>query len=374
VDFTRWEEQAEKLERLVTAIRHRQSGGGKREAGTTVSLSFPVPTGALSPDSPLYIERDYDRRMRQLTVQGGNTIIIEGARQMGKSSLVARALAHARVQQCTVIDFDFQELDERDFRSLGPLLRRLADTICERLRLGITPVEIWKGPLGAKDKLTTFIQDAVLQGVRMPVVIVMDEVDRVFGRSYQDDFFALLRAWHNRRARDPLWKKLNLVLAYSTDPRQAIKDVGQSPFNVGSKMRLSDFTLEEVWELNRRYQSPLKRKDQIQSLMDIIGGHPYLAQQAFSALASQTQALPAILNIDNAGSRPFADHLEHYRGRLLARPELQRAMRQVLRFGNCPTLDGFLQLRALGLVTGNDHRATIPKCRLYAAYFQRVLL
>lgn len=217
------------------------------------------------------------------------------------------------------------------------------------------------------------MRDAVLQGARMPVVVVMDEVDRVFGRPYQDDFFALLRAWHNRRARDPLWKKLNLVLAYSTDPRQAIKDLRQSPFNVGTKIQLGDFSLDDVWELNRRYQSPLKRKDQLQSLMNIIGGHPYLAQQAFSALATHTHTLPAILNIDNADSGPFADHLEHYRGRLVAVPELQRAMRQVMLNGNCPTYEVFLQLRALGLIMGNNHHAAAPRCRLYAAYFHRVL-
>src|SRR5262249_20289220 len=156
-----------------------------RKTVTTVSLSFEVPTGALSPDSPFYIERDPDRRMRQLTTQEGNTIVIEGARQMGKSSLVARVLAYVRLRQCPVIDFDFQELDEEVLSSLGTLLRYLADTICERLHLAISPDETWSGPLGTKDKLTAFMQDAVLPGSPMPVVVVMDEVDRVFGRSYQ---------------------------------------------------------------------------------------------------------------------------------------------------------------------------------------------
>ena len=78
------------------------------------------------------------------------------------------------------------------------------------------------------------------------MLIVMDEVDRVFGRPYQDDFFALLHAWHNRRARDPLWRKLNLVLAYSTDPRQAIEDPNQSPFNVGTKIQLDYFSVASL--------------------------------------------------------------------------------------------------------------------------------
>jgi hypothetical protein len=46
----------------------------------------------------------------------------------------------------------------------------------------------------------------------MPVVIVLDEVDRVFGRVYQNDFFGLLRFWHSdHRAATP---KCRLYAAY----------------------------------------------------------------------------------------------------------------------------------------------------------------
>jgi hypothetical protein len=243
----------------------------------------------------------------------------------------------------------------------------------ERLRLAASPEHIWQGPRGAKDKLTAFIHNYVLHGARMPVVLGMDEVDRVFGHPYQDDFFALLRAWHNRRAREPLWRKLNLVLAYSTDPRQAIQDPNQSPFNVGTKIQLEDFSPDEVWELNRRYEFPLKNTEQLAALIDIIGGHPYLAQQALYALAAQTHTLPSLLNPENAEAGPFADHLRHHWRRLASAPELGQAMRQGIMNGNCPTYDTFMQLRALGLVTGSSQHMVAPRCRLYAAYFQRVL-
>ncbi|MBI3330029.1 MAG: AAA-like domain-containing protein [Nitrospinae bacterium] len=74
-----------------------------------------------------------------------------------------------------------------------------------------------------------------------------------------DNFFGLLRHWHTKRAFEPLWKKLNLVLAYSTDQRQAIRDPNQSPFNVGIKIELRDFSFDEVWKLNRRYGRPRQR-------------------------------------------------------------------------------------------------------------------
>jgi hypothetical protein len=291
---------------------------------------------------------------------------------MGKSSLLVRALAHARSNQCTVVDFDFQDFDEHYFGDLGTLLRYLADAIYDRLRLAASPDEIWKRPLGAKDKLTFFIQSYVLQGALMPVVLVMDEVDRVFGRPYQDDFFGLLRAWHNRRAREPLWKKLNLVLAYSTDPRQAIKDLNQSPFNVGTKVQLDDFSADEIWDLNHRYGRPLRRKNQIQPVMDLITGHPYLAQRVFYALAAQTHTLPYLLDPANADDGPFADHLHHYRNLLESEPTLQQGMKQVIMNGSCPNYDVFSRLRSVGLIRGKSHKDTKPRCRLYDEYFKRV--
>ena len=51
-----------------------------------------------------------------------------------------------------------------------------------------------------KEKLTAVLDDHVLGRPGPPIVLVLDEVDRVFGRTYQYDFFGLLRSWHNARA------------------------------------------------------------------------------------------------------------------------------------------------------------------------------
>ena len=216
IDLIRSKNRAERLQRLIAALRRLTA---RRRSQETSNQSLPsiVPTGPLSPSSGLYIERDHDRLVRRTMLHSGGTILIEGARQMGKSSLLARALHHARQAQRTVLDYDFQNLDEACFDSLETLLRYLADTICERLQLALSPEGVWQGPRGLKEKLTAFVRNNVLQELPGQVVLVMDEVDRVFGRSYQDDFFGLLRAWHGMHVRDPLWERFSMVLAYSTD-------------------------------------------------------------------------------------------------------------------------------------------------------------
>lgn len=376
LDFTATteRERTATLERLVTALRQRLPSSRQRASTVPIAVPFEVPTGTLSPDSAVYIERQFDRVLQQQVGREGSTTHIEGARQMGKSSLIQRAMAQVRAREYRVIDFDFQLFDGRYLENLETFLRSLADAIHDRLKLAATPDETWRGPLGAKTKLTTYLGDYVLRGAVMPTVLVMDEVDRVFGRDYQNDFFGLLRAWHNQRARDPLWRNFHLVLAYANDPRAAITDLQQSPFNVGTTIRLEDFTLPEVREVNHRYGRPLKSTRELQWLMDTIGGHPYLVQQALYALATRTQTLSALLDASNAESGPFADHLQAHAHRLDAAPESRQAMVRVLRNGQCPTREAFLRLRAMGLVTGRNHHAVTPRCRLYDTYFHEVLL
>jgi AAA domain-containing protein len=68
-----------------------------------------------------------------------------------------------------------------------------------------------------------------------------------------EDFFGTLRAWTNRRATHPPWAKLNLVIAHSTEPGLWIRDLNQSPFNVGFRFALRDLSPAQVHDLNGRY-------------------------------------------------------------------------------------------------------------------------
>lgn len=60
IDFTRATEHEAGRERLVSALRQRLATRRSRSTTATVALSFELPTGALAPSSPVYIERQYD--------------------------------------------------------------------------------------------------------------------------------------------------------------------------------------------------------------------------------------------------------------------------------------------------------------------------
>ena len=328
-----------------------------------------VDTGSVKLDSPFYIRREADARILRLIRTQGTTTVVKGARQMGKSSLLARVHAEARRIYQKSCYLDFQLLDDAILTSLDTLLRYLARRIARTFKLSVRPDDYWDEFLGPKDNLTDFIADAILSEATLPVVLVFDEADRVFHFPYRDDFFATIRGWHNLRATEDSWNYLNLVIAHSTEPYLWIQDIHQSPFNVGAPIWLDNFDFAQVAELNARHGSPLKTDRDIQDLMHLVGGQPYLVQQAFYTLAINRWTMAQLQKVAPSETGPFADHLRGHLWLLQEHKELKSVMQRVLRDGVCEEELHFQRLKAAGLVEGTTRHALQIRCQLYEIYF-----
>lgn len=364
--FTAAADEKLSLHRLLQVLRARHAATRTKKKTGIISE---VPSGTLLPDSPVYVARRDDPKVKAQAPGSGTTTTVRGAWQMGKSSLLARGIVHAREQGCIVLDFDFQDVDSHYFSSLNTLLRYLADSMCERLNPDVAPDHVWSSPrFGAKDKIRSYLENEILSSGD-PVLLVIDEADRVIGKKYQADFFGMLRAWHNRRATNPVWRQFNLLMSISTAPHQMIRVPTQSPFNVGVKVRLEGFTLDELWELNRLHGRPVRQKDQIKRIRDFIGGHPYLAQRTLYSIASGEGTIEQLLDVDHVAPGPFEDHLQQLLSHLEKHRELKQAFRQVMDKGSCPHVDRFWRLRSLGLVVGANPQSVKPACRLYEHFF-----
>ncbi|MGQ0594943.1 MAG: AAA-like domain-containing protein [Gammaproteobacteria bacterium] len=330
-------------------------------------------SGAIRLDSPFYVLRETDAELEDQLKRPGDTTIIKGARQMGKSSLLARAGVFARNNGSAVSYIDLQQIDAPRLDSLDGLLRYLGSRMGRDFKATLKAQDYWDDALGPKDNLTDFIEDAILAGAIPSIVLLLDETDRVFGFDYRDDFFATLRFWHNRRATHPLWQRFNLVLAHSTEPALWIQDINQSPFNVGVKLRLRDFTVKEVDHLNTRYQSPLRTDGEIARLHVLVGGQPYLTRQGLYWMASQKASFAEFVKtaIDIAG--PFGDHLRRLIWLVQQEPGLKQAAAQVLRDGRCDSETYFQRLSSAGIVIGPSRDEAGLRCFLYERHFARFL-
>lgn len=345
-------------------------------AGAPLPAADPrLETGTMRLDSPFYVRREADQDVERLVGMQGSTTIVSGPRQVGKSSLITRALRHATGQDQAAVYVDFQLVDERHLRTLGEIFWYLAGRISRVLNTHLRPADVWDradDSVGEKEGLADFIHRAVLATAERPVVLVFDEVDRLFDRDYRDDFFATVRGWHNHRAIDDGWARLNIVLAHATEPGLWIRNLNQSPFNVGERIRVDDFTAEQVSSLNARHRSPLPANE-IETLMRLLGGHPYLVRHALYLTSTGKVTLAELVRIGADDQGPFGDHL---RGRLWSLRDSERlraAIRTVLRHGVCRDEHDFQALRAAGFVRGTHRDESAMRCELYRDYFERHL-
>lgn len=331
--------------------------------------SLEAPGGVVKLRDTLYIERRADEQLRREVIKQGTTTTIRASRQTGKSSLLVRGVNYARERGAQIINFDLQRIDTDRLTAPDLFLRDLAELIVRKLRLDVGEVEkFWRGSLGPQYKLTYLMEDYVLPETESSIVLALDEVDRLLDVPFHNDFFALLRSWHNSRALDEAWDKLNIVMVISTEPYQLISEVNQSPFNVGLRLYLEDFDKSQVGELNRRHGAPVSETD-FPELVNLLGGHPYLTRKALYHLVADQISWGDLMRVVALDNGPFGDHLRRHHWLLRDKPELRAALKQVIETQSCSDEMARFRLLQAGLVkgSGDDYAC---RCDLYRIYFE----
>jgi hypothetical protein len=322
-----------------------------------------APGGAVKLRSRFYIERSADSKLKWEVLKRGTTTTIRASRQTGKSSLLVRGVHHAREKGRKVVHLDFQLIDPDQLQTLDIFLRHFAEITARELCLDPGEVEkSWRGSLGAKGKLTYLLEDYILPETKAPIVLAMDEVDRLLQTAFHTEFFAMLRAWRNI---------LNMVMVISTEPYLLIDDIHQSPFNVGLMLSLDDFDGAQVRDLNHRHGAPLA-DDEIPRLMALLNGHPYLTRKALYTLVVERMTWAELTEISATEDSPFSDHLRRYLWLLRDKLELTNAMKSIIRQGTCSDVALFYRLYRAGLVKGSG-RACACRCQLYETYLRERL-
>jgi AAA-like domain/TIR domain/CHAT domain len=333
-----------------------------------------MPEGTMDAESRFYVERSTDAvALKTIDRAGGVTITIKGPRQMGKSSLLIRIKARAEEAGKRVAYLDFQLFDQSALQDADQFYRQFCEWLTVELELENKVADYWESPLGNSLRCSRYMSRQLLKPLGSPLVLVMDEVESVFDTEFRTDFFSMLRSWHNNRATTPIWKQLDLVLVTSTEPYQLIDNLNQSPFNVGQVTELVDFDAAQVADLNQRHNSPLKPK-QLQQLIDLLTGHPYLVRRALYLVASQQMTVVELFAQATADRGPFGDHLRYHLFRMNDKPDLVQGLLEVIHQQRCVDEKIFFRLRGAGLVRREaQSQSVLPRCPLYAAYFQEHL-
>ncbi|MGH9837900.1 MAG: AAA-like domain-containing protein [Blastocatellia bacterium] len=332
--------------------------------------------GAVPPDSEFYIVRPTDEEFQSAIARRDSIVLVKGARQMGKSSLLARGLKQARESGASVVLTDFQALSGENLSSADALFHAFAEIIAEQLDLEFAPDQHWKPYSSASVNFARFLRREILGRIETHLVWGLDEVDRLFTCDFGSEVFGLFRSWHNARALDTTapWHKLTLAIAYATEAHLFITDVNQSPFNVGTRLALDDFTFEQVAELNHHYDYPLGDRGELARFFSLVGGQPYLVRRGLDEMARRKLSLNEFEARADRDEGPFGDHLRRILVLLVQNEELCDVVRGVLGGQPCSNAESFYRLRSAGVMSGDSAEQVRPRCRLYASYLQRHLL
>jgi len=330
-----------------------------------------MPEGSVSLDSAFYVERPpIERDCYETIMRSGALIRIKAPRQMGKSSLMQRVLAQGKQAGHQTAYINFQSADAEFLTTIDSFLQWFCSSVSDELGLDERLDDYWKGVLGSKNKCTNYFQRYLLTTIAEPLTLGLDEVDQIFQHpNIAQEFFGLLRAWHEKGKNERIWQKLRLVIVHSKEVYIPL-NINQSPFNVGLPIELPELTQPQVMELVDRHRLGWSIAE-VTQLMAVVDGHPYLLRKALYEIAKQNLSLEKFVRVAPTEEGLFGDHLRRHLLNLETDTELTTAMRQVVTSSQPIRLEPTqaFKLRSMGLVTlrGNDVE---PLCNLYRTYFR----
>ncbi|MEJ1929589.1 AAA-like domain-containing protein [Nostoc sp. NIES-2111] len=245
--------------------------------------------GTVQAGGGIYIPRKADMELLNLCREATFAYVLT-PRQMGKSSLMVRTADTLREEEINSVVVDLQELGAQVTAEqwyFGFLVK-----LEDQLMLNTDVLSWWQAHahLGVSQRLTLFFEKVLLAEVEGRVVIFVDEIDSTLGLDFTDDFFIAIRYLYVARATNPEFHRLSFVLLGVATPGDLIRDAKRTPFNIGQRVDLTDFTFEEALPLANGLGVPEdERQKVLQWVLKWTGGHPYLTQRLCGAVLANRE-------------------------------------------------------------------------------------
>jgi WD40 repeat protein len=301
-------------------------------ATTRASGGFYVTGGTLPVDTGSYVHRAADNELYESLLARKFCYILT-SRQVGKSSLMVRTAARLREAGVAVGVADLTAIG----RNLTPeqwyagLLARIG----QQLDVEDELEDFWTDhrSVGPLLRWVEAMRSVVLVRRSAPVVIFIDEIDVVQSLGFStDEFFAAIRECHNRRAEEPEMNRLTFCLIGVATPTDLIEDRRLTPFNIGSRIELTDLAEEDAAPLSAGMGGGGETgRRLLRRVFHWTNGHPYLTQKLCAAVAADASAT-STADVDRVCedlfladlARDVDDNLVYVRERML-RSEVDRA-------------------------------------------------
>jgi hypothetical protein len=353
-----------------------------------------TPGGALKPTAPSYVMRAADHELPR-AIRNGQYCYILTPRQMGKSSLMVRTATQLQPDIRSVM-IDLTQIGTSNVTPdewyLGHLKR-----IRTQLKMRTDYGAWWRDNkhLSVVQRFVTFIAEMMLKEISTPITIYIDEIDTTLRLNFSDDYFAAIRSLYNARTIDSALDRVTFVLLGVASPSELIKDQVRTPFNIGTRIWLTDFTPQEAGPLlpGLGADRTLARL-MLDRVLEWTGGHPYLTQKVCREVAQWSERRASIpLDLTEAQAEVeatirrsfFSDegrnsdtNLQFVRTRILEHPDsrdLLSLYRKVLRREPVPDDERDPirnELKLTGIVKNGGDGLLVSRNRIYDRVFDEL--
>lgn len=339
-------------------------------------LPYPVqpPGGQIPVDSPYYISRlKAEATSYQAMTQPGALIRLKGAHQTGKTSLIAKISQQAQQRGYQPVYISFQLAENAVLQDLDKLLQWFCASVGLNLSISPSLDTYWNPIFGSKMSCKLYFEEYLLPTVQKPVVLLLDDIERLFNNTdVADEFFGLLRTCYEEAKTSQIWQQLKVVIAQTSEVYIPL-NINKSPFNVGVAVPLLPFEPSHLQALASAYQLNWSLAD-VTALCQLLSGQPYLSHLVVYHVWKRDVTIADVL-AQGAECPIFLSYLHRQQRQVQQTPTLGIALGQLFSQATSfsPTvLADIYRLQSLGLVTLTDSGPKIA-CQLLQDYFSMAL-
>lgn len=223
----------------------------------------------------LYVEREADLQLRSIIKEMQRPGYVLVARQMGKTNLLFNAKRTLENKDRLFVYVDLSNLYDNERDCYRNIINNILEPNIDLLHTIEKEIDILREKnLPPHNEYSRSLR-IVLNFFKGDLVIVLDEIDALKSVDYSDNIFAQIRSNYFSRTNFPVFERLTYVLSGVIEPTELIKDRNKSPFNIGDKIYLDDFTKKE--HDNFIEKSKLKINNEISdAIFNWTNGNPRL--------------------------------------------------------------------------------------------------